>query len=206
MVLRLEPGVASGGVASDPSKKAEALRLLAAKMSEVEVAEWVGVSRSTVRRWANPKEAERSRETSRAWKKRNEEQNRLADRIAHREGMSMGRCLTCGKGTKVTTVCIDCVAKREHVRRVLVLTALEQGYSEERIAKALRVSVPTVRQIVSHDPHEVKVQRNRWSAFSAEFRDEAVALYRERRNFQAVGEMMGCSGNTVKKWVRESEE
>lgn len=106
-----------------------------------EIADTFGVSEPTACRWTKPGAIERDRAITAAWKARNRERNRAADRAYSADLRNRGRCLTCGEpmgiGVASDGECRPCAAARVHERSQRVVEMWAQGDSLNDIASSL---------------------------------------------------------------------
>lgn len=114
-----------------------------------EIAERLGVSKSTALRWTDPEREELGRELNRAWKDRNRERVRAYNRqyqATHEK--ARGTCSSCGGRTSRQNdggVCMDCrsAARCRRAERIVAMWA--SGLAMPEIAERLELSMNTLR-------------------------------------------------------------
>lgn len=113
-----------------------ALRLYAAGWRQVDIAEQLGHSPTTIRRWVLPGATEQDRRNSRAWKARNREHCREYDHGYHQR--TRKTCPQCAQPMSGDSkLCRQCRTKNAELRRTIIIGCWNDGWTIREIAAVL---------------------------------------------------------------------
>ena len=118
------------------------------RLTHRQIADRLGVAQPTICRWLNPEAAERSRQTSRAWKHDNPEAKAASDRAYLLSG-SYSRCSGPLTRTSTTGQCAACRSTASRERRQWITTLWGQGLTYAQIAATLGMTRGALRSAVA---------------------------------------------------------
>jgi transposase len=176
-------------------------RLRAAGKSVSEIAAELGVSATTVYRWADPAYRARQNASQRRWKRRNPERVR-AGRESYL-GRVAPRCSRCGEplgspsSRRDPVVCGGCLEQATAARRRRVKELSRRGLSPAAIAA--RLALP--RWIVASDLHRLRrrgeLEPGRPNGFGPELDEELIALYQDGWPLPQIARSLGRHKRTI---------
>lgn len=135
-------------------KIVEARALRAGGCTYREIADRLGVSVATARRWLNPKYAEQDRRTSRDWKRRNKAHLRSYSR-GYNE-LAANECPSCGGylARQSSGPCKHCREESRHSSGLLVETLWREGRSYPEICTRMGWS----KGHLAHEMHHLRAE------------------------------------------------
>jgi transposase len=176
-------------------------RLRAAGKSVSEIAAELGVSATTVYRWADPAYRARQNASQRRWKRRNPERVR-AGRESYL-GRVAPRCSRCGEplgspsSRRDPVVCGGCLEQATAERRRRVKELSVRGLSPPAIAA--RLALPS--SIVASDLHRLRrrgeLEPGRPNGFGPELDRELIALYQDGWPLPEIARSLGRHKRTI---------